>query len=738
MISFTDRDALTEEEAAIVGPLFTRRHEIAAMDSSLATLRAWEDFILDCEKAEFPHLAASARSEQWILYSQGGMHREAIEKYAQLMQLVHQYGDYIHADNVETFLSAVSEAVVSFEDPSLPLAQGERLIDLVEAAVRARALPLTDVHFARAELALLADDGDAARHWINLVESEPTDRWNPTHRAAVARTVTIMGHFDPAYAARHLEERMDALQVRAEDLTDLEDGPLPLFTLLGSLYAKTGRRADADRIADLLLDHLAPEVLAREAIAEEVLLTLENRPEAALPTVDNALANCGLEPDAWERLAALARNRILADPDGVEGHILRRAAERAADAYDRRSGKDLTGRIVRDFWLAGLPEPTRPYEDAPVELVGLRHLSPGWADSAELKLLLAGWLPRRTEAVSHAPIMLKDLYLETYEAARAAVEAGPESVSVSWQLAALGETLKSTMVAHAAELMAVLTYAEAEDWEGAVGAFEQLQQCTLRHGLEGAEEDMITASQGLFGPMVSMALWLPGISLERIDDLIDTEERIRDAEGLPLAPVVLARLERAVRTGDHDGIGGLPPLLQRTLKREGEDGQVDAAELEVAMIALLLPLSTRWAAELLIKLKPTLVEDRAGQRAQLLEGWLAVRDGDPSGAELVQRVADEHGFEELVQTPAYLLEAAAPLPELQAQAIEAIFEEVDPADPAEVESTAAAARALTSSDPERAAHLQEIVERYAADLDRRNGNDYISRVLAEPIRFDLG
>lgn len=731
MISYADVPDLEGPTRDRIVDLLERSNEIWDLPEDLDKVQAWEELVDECERAEFPHLAASARFGQYSTLRQAGMVPETFEAYVRLMQLIHRHGDYIAPANLHRFLDQVPVVVSTLaEEPSFPLARMAQAIDLVEREIRARSGDMASIHLARAYLAAATGDGRATFDWLNRWHAEGSPEWRADDPGTVEMEIPTVARFDPAGAAQLLEQRLRTMDI-ALDRVDLEhpdaDSHLRLVTLWGALQARLGRRDAADRIADQLLQWCDTEELARISIPENLLVVLENRPAEAQVAVDRALANHSFDETDWEITAAMARNRILADPDGEEGRLLQALAEQAVEAHDLRGGTDVHRLELHEFWWSGLAPGPRP-----------RALDdPGvWADREERAehILAAGWLQRTTPVVTDdPPIGIKYRYLALMEEVAAVLTAPTpvEAAEMAERLYARGKQLRCPTACFGVRLMHALHAGQAEDVAGLVRGFELAQQ-ELEADHPWIEPSLRAAAEGIFTTVVQLMVADPGTSWQRIEALIQAEARLRDRTGAPRTPLIQARAEIAAHLGDGPGLHRLVGEIAAQL--ESEEDQLDRHAIDLAVVRMASRYATNFAGQLAQWIAETGdLEQRRAATAWLC--WLRNVSGDRGGAAELLALLDsvDRDLEEFGVLPHWvLLEGAAGGGDI-AWLIDAVLADSDPDSGGDLSVTAAAGSALLALAPEdeRGPRLRSSALRIAARLDERNGNSYWSDLVRD-------
>lgn len=731
MIRYDEVRGLTGEKAQRVRALIDRSSEIWDMPEDMGTIDAWEEQIAACEAEGVPHLAASGRFGQYSILSLGGMPQEALEAYARLMQIVGRYGDHIHPDNVRTFLGTISNLVSTVgDDPSLSRPQLERIVDLVEKQTVAHGFDLSNVTLARASLAAEFGEQDRAYALLDRWQGIGSPDWPPFDANTVTREVAILEPFEPELAAETLTRRFTAMGVPPgpidtdrEDLTQL----VLLRALLGSLWARAGRKDLAARIGDELVDQFGIEDLVQTAVVEDLLLVLEHRPDDARVAADVGLANSALDTVDCRLIAALARSRTLEDPAGEEAVLLRAVATEAAAAHDARGGTDIHTRELREIWLADLPpaDPEPAAADEPVE-------------RAE-RILRAGWIPRRTAPVTidEVPFAIKDRYLELHGLSMAVLEAGSEEESEALveSIVVRSRELRMPMAEFVAQLMRTMRAYQSDDHVALVLRYAEAQRAQAL-APDGVYPPLEKAAAGLFLPVILTALDQPAIPLGRIDAIIAGEVDLRALTGKPTTPIAMARLARAAHLGE---ISEIEPLLADVRARlAAEAGDVDSFDVQIDLARILAPLDARSVPGLVADVLESSHDPSQQRAAQAWTAWAALRAGRPVDRDAAEVVAQleqvDRDFEDFGDLPrSVVLELAAQVPGTLGWAVDAALADTTPGDPYHLDTFAGAARVLLDHAPSdaRGPQLREDALAIAAALDERNGSEVQSRQLRE-------
>lgn len=721
MIGYADLQDLQGEQRERIQALYDRGHQLWALPEDAGKIDAIEEFIGDCERAQLPPLIASALFNLHMTYGGGGLTREALSTFARLMRHLDRFGDLVHPSNVMRMLNAVATSTLTaLKDPTIPLEQLTRVIDLVDAQVRTRGTDPVGVMVARAAVAAARGDGPETAEWIERWRSEASEEWRADDLGVIQIELPLIACFDVKHAAETLEQRLRMVGIDRHRI-DLQQRPdaIGVLAMLGFFYLRSGNVDEARAIAEQLIQGVEMEVLVRSAVAIYLIPLLEHRPEAALVVVDDVLRNLPLDESDAETLAAVARNRLLAAPDGEEGGLLRALAEQAASAYDRRGATDVQRRELEDFWWAGIA--SRP---APA-VVKDAHL---WADPGEraLRILSAGWLDR--EGVVREDRIPVSLW-ETYTALFArlpelmSTQTLDETNALAAELEAEGKLLHCATTRFCVPLFHSLQASSL----GANGRVLELYQRAQRALL--SDPTAVNAMYRGFSPAAFLVATLdavatPSVPWSQINEVIADEDDLRQWTGGSDARIHFAQAEIAAHQGDLEG---LREHSERMFARLAADEEpFDRNILDVVAIqrtALTLPDIAESAA--LRVAEAGNEQQRRGAAGWLC--WMRVRDGDRSGATDLAALLEsiDGAVSEIEHLPGWaLLEGLAEAGIDLVAVVDALLEEATAGDFTEIELFAAASRVLRDHAPEdpRGPQLRGFVEDLARGLDERNGN----------------
>ncbi|NYF13249.1 hypothetical protein HDC34_001543 [Pseudoclavibacter sp. JAI123] len=723
MIAYSELGTLEDEQQERVQSLFERSSTIWDLPEDEGKLEVWDEFIEDCERAEFPHLIASARFGQYTTLVKAGLGVRALDAYVRLMQVIHRHGDLIAPENVNRMLNSIATASMTLvDDPVVPLEQITRAIDLVEQQIRQRGADIVGVYVARATVSAARGEAEATLDWIQRWRSENSIEWRPDDSGVIQMELPLVARFDLPRATVTLEQRLRMLEIdpRAFDEARSEAvNALPLLVMLAFFYVRAGRRADANLIADQLLEGVGSARLARDGVAEFLIPVLEERPDAALASVDHTLRNLHLDGSDWEATAAVARSRILADPTGEEGKLLRALAGQSAAALDRRGGTDVHSRELETFWWAGLPTHPRPtlVDDPEV-----------WGDVEERAeaILAAGWLPRTASVSSEdPPISIKHRYVahlgDTMELLSAETPEDADALAAS--LTARSEQLKCASTRYCVPLLHGLRAGQQGRIATLVRDFRSSQTELLR--AHDAIEDAFQAiGERFFAVTVEQAVASPDVAWSEIEELIQTETRLREVTGGPLAHLSLARAEIAAHRDDGSALRAAVEQVQHELAAEEKLLDRVSVDLEVVRLtALVEPAFAAATAKRVLAIGDA--EQIRAATAWLC--WLDARSGDrAASAELVRLLESVDGdVTEFGPLPGWVLLEGIAAPGADfGRIIDALLDEVDES-PSELMVLAACGSALlaTSPDDPRGPRLRSRVADLTRGLDARNGDD---------------
>lgn len=727
MIRYDEIPNLEGEQATRVRALIDRGSEIWDMPDDLSQVQAWERQAVDCEAEGLPHYAASARFGQYTVYSMGGRPRAALNSYSRLMQLVARYGDYIAPENVARFLGSVSGlAVDMIEDPRISREQIEQVVGLVEEQVRARGLDMSNVYLARAELATEFGDVAAMNEWRHRWQAEGSEEWAQYEPDTVNREVAMIQSLNPGEAISVLEQRFGAMGAQP-GLLDPQHPHFHSFAMLrarlGELYARVGRRDISAIIGDELMQQFSAEWLSRNVLIEESLAVLEHRPQDALVVADYALSQSDLDVTDWRMIAAIARNRILADPQGEEGRLLQQLAFDNAHAHDERGGTEWHVRELNEYWFAGLPEGPRPaiVDDSAV-----------WGDVASRAehILLAGWLPRQGSrlALAEAPLAMKDRYIELAQRPYGILDAATaEEADAELEAIHLDAKLLRLPDPHFASLvLRVGRAADDGDYVTFIERYAQSQQ-VLREHFEVIEPGLRAAAEQAFAVVVKATVAEPRIPLSKIREVMDTEAKVREITGAPITPLLQAEAELAAHFGDGAALQGLAGEIAR--RSEIEEDSIDRFDVCLELVRLIWPYAPDYAESLVSWVLSATHEETHLRAATAWAGWFARRRGGDSRVDTVLQMLDsvDRDLSNYGSVPvAVLLELATERPDALPWVIDVAIADLVPGTGFDMETLATLATILLERDPEdpRGAQMREEALRTVAALDARNENTF--------------
>lgn len=730
VIGYADVQRLQAEQRERIDALYDRSHMLWDLPNDMGKIDAIEEFIGDCERAKLPPLIASALLNLHHSYGDGGLTREAFSAFVRLMRHLDRFGDLVHPSNVTRMLNEVATSTLRvLEDPTIPLEQITRVIDLVEAQVRARGTDPVGVLVARAAVASARGDGRETAEWIERWRSEASEEWRADDLGVIPIELGLIASFDMKRAAETLEQRlrMVGLDRHQLDLRQRTEA-IPLLAMLGYFHLRSGNVDEARAIGDQLLEVVGIEQLVHEAVASSLLPLLEHRPDAALIVVDHLLPNLALDESNAESLAALARNRLLAEPDGDEGGLLRALAEQAAAAYDRRGATDVRRRELQDFWWAGVPSRPAP------QVVQDRHI---WEDPSEraLRIFSAGWLGRAGSVREDGiPTSLWGRYTTQFECFRELLntQSLEETDALAAELDAEGKILHCATSRFCVPLFQALQSSILGANERVMDLYQRAQR-SLKTDPTAVNATYRGFSPSTFLMTILDAVATPNVPWSQIHEVIAGEDDLRTWTGGSDARILFARAEIAAHQGD---LAGLRELSDRTLASLAADEEpFDRNILDlftVRQTALTLP---DIASSVALRVAEAGNErQRRGAAGWLC--WMRVRDGDRSGATELAALLDAVGgnTEEFGLLPGWaLLEGLAEAEIDLVPVVHALLEEATAGDRTDIEFFAAASRVLRDRAPEdaRGPQLQAFVEELARGLDERNGNHKWSSHLRE-------
>ncbi|GAB3291515.1 hypothetical protein [Pseudoclavibacter terrae] len=723
MIAYSEVSSLDDEQQERIQSLFERSSAIWDLPEDEGKLEVWDEFIDDCERAEFPHLIASARFGQYTTLVKAGLAVRALDAYVRLMQVIHRHGDLIAPANVNRMLNSIATASMTLvDDPVVPLEQITRAIDLVEQQIRQRGADIVGVYVARAAVAAARGDGVATLDWVQRWRSENSVEWRPDDSGVIQMELPLVARFDLPRATEALEQRLRMLEIDPGAFDEARSeaaNAVPLLILLAFFYVRAGRRADANLIADQLLDGVGSARLARDGVAEFLLPVLEERPRAALAAVDETLRNLHFDGSDWEATAAVARSRTLADPNGEEGQLLRVLVEQTAAELDRRGDTDVHARELETFWWAGLPTHPRPavVDDPKV-----------WGDVEERAetILAAGWLPRTGSVSSEdPPISIKHRYVAHLGATMELLSAEtPEDAdALAASLAARSEQLKCASTRYCVPLLHGLRAGQQGEIATLVRDFRRSQTELLR-APDAIEDAFQAIGERFFTVTVEQAVAAPEVSWSEIEELIEAEARLREVTGGPASHLTLARAEIATHRDDVASLRAAVEQLAAEL--EADEKLLDRVTVDLEVVRLTAFVAPAFAAATAKRVLATGDAEQVRAATAWL-CWLDARSGDGDASAELARVLEsvDGDVEAFGPLPGWVLleGVAAPGAEL-GPLIDALLADLDDA-PSDLMIFAACGSALlaTSPDDPRGPELRARAADITRRLDARNGDD---------------
>lgn len=729
---------LPPEQTERVRALIDRGQELFDMPNDLSTVEAWEKQFADAEAEGVPHYAASARFGQLSIYLSGGLAHESLAAYARLMQYVERYGEYINASNIQRFLGSLSSVVsLLVEDASISREQMERVIDLVERQTRARGLNLGEIYLARAELASDLGDVAAMHEWRHRWHAAGHEDWSEDNYDTTQRDVALLAPHDPAEAVALLERRFAAWGVPPGPL-DPEDPDLDVLASLrvrlAFLFARIGRRDIAATIGNDIADQFSAEWLTRNTLLEEALIALEHRPEDAYVVADYALSQIEFGHSDWQLVASLARNRILADAQGEEGRLLQQIAFENAEALDERGGTDWHTLELQQFWFAGLPEAPRPTIIDDPEIWG--HIE----ERAE-RILRAGWLQRQQRGVdpTNPPIGIGGRYQELTMSAVGLfeTESAEEADALEASIYARAQELRYPSAAYSARLMRGARAVEDGDYPGFLRAFAEAQQEQLQHH-DMIEPGIRAAALGMFPVAIQAGVLEPTVSIQMLQNIIQTQEQLRSIAEMPLAPLLLAHAELAAHFGDGETLFRL--VSQITQQSEAEQDDLDRHRIALSTVRLVWPYSSEYARGLAEWVLNETNDPEHQRNAFTWVGWFDLRNGGDARADTVIEMFEsvDGDVNEFGSVPnSVLLDVVATRRDALPWVLEAVLENSDAGVAPELDTWAVAGKLLLERNPEdaRGLELRDLALRIVGELDARNGNTFQSTILQQRFGF---
>lgn len=734
MISYRDVGALDDATRAEVEALLDRSRAISQLPEDRGQVAAWERLAADCDRIGFPHLTTTARLSQYHLLSSGGETSEAINAFVRLMQVIRRHSNLIDPRKTEIVLGEISMAVITaLDDPTVPMQRIEKMIDLVDQEVRLQGTDRAGVHIARAALSCSRGDARGTFEWLERYRAEGSEGWQPNDPAVLQIDVPLVARFDPAGADQMLVQgaRANGIDLDRPGAESVNGDSIELWVLHAFLLRRLGRHAEADRVADSLLAAQAVEALVREAPPEQLVPVLENHPEAALVVVDHVLANVLFDGTKWEVIAALARDRVRADPEGLEGRLLQRLADESAAAHDARGATGVHAGELADFWWAGLPS-AGPGN-------GSQSIDPhSWEDPdarAEL-ILAAGWLDRAGWVSFYdAPHALSLRYRQLLEDSMELVSAvdDAEADTLAERLRAEADRLHCAATRVNVPLFRAGCAADHGDIDGLVTGFLQAQSDFLQV-YESLPDFVPQSLEALFVAAVQLTVAEPSITWQQIEELISAKQRIVAETGLtPTTSLHLAHLEVAAHRGQVDEVRRHVEVVLGAMREESQ--QLDGVKLLLSVVRLTAEPAPD-IAEILARQAAAAGDEIQARAGTAWLCWFAHRRGEPGAAEELRRVVDSVAgdAEALGPVPGWVvLDVLAHAGGDVLPLVEALLTEAEPLSAESLGLLVSAGAVLRDQLPDdpRGREFQERAVAITRGLDERNGGTRWSRWLDE-------
>ncbi len=726
LVRFDDRYELTGERAEALAALFERRHQIPTMPEDLTQVDAWEELIADCERFGFPHLIGSARQNQYFVLSDAGLHFEAFQKYLQLMQLVHQYGDYIAAANIATFLDMIGgAAITAVSDPTMPLSQINQVIDLVEQATLSRSLNLAPVYFARAVVAATSGDGPTTFDMLDKMRAQGSEKWEADDVGTMDIEIPLIAQFDDQRAEQELIVRLRALGISPEAFKyqQVADADcVESLVTLAFLWKKQGRADEAKALTGRLMRSFGLSDLAEQSSLKCLLTLFADHPRRAQRVADFALRNLYFNKnDDWDLVAAVARSRILDDPQGEEGRLLAAHAQEITAALDERGNTDFFTSQLRDFWLADLPSGPRP---------ALLDDPERWNDQHEraATTLAAGWMDR-TEQLSaqHYPISLQDRYRQILVQASEITDmpTAEEADALAAELVGWANRLRDFSTLYMIHLMHGI---HALDHPGGTVKYVQRYELALRAlSARGAQDGMPDFVRSTADSASLSIPWLlvasPEVSWRQINEILTTERALLRHRSRSRVPLELAEAELAAHRGQR---GKLKRAVKSVLaKVSDEEATIDRYRVLLDLIRITSTMLPDTSASLAAEVAGDAPDEQAVLGAAW-EAWLRYRNGDDQAGAIARELMSELGgdFAKLRQIPRWVVMDPLATTDVDILPfVDAVMKDAEPITTSDFELFASVAGILLSRDPSdaRGLKLRESALATAAALDTRDG-----------------
>lgn len=749
MISYRDVGHLEGDEGERLQALIEDRQSLNDLPDDEHGIEAWKAFIADCERIGFPEYIVSGQFELFRRYRVFGMIDEAMDAFVRMMQVIHRHGEFVKPEKIESMLGTVYESVEALlGEPTASIAHITRVIELTEAEMQRWGVENASAAYSRALVAAASGDAPGAFGWLERSQSTGSPEWRADDVANIELEIPLIAGLDPVRAAATLERRLAGLGVDPRridpDLLDEDSGAVGLLVLLARLYRFTGRAAEAAALVDRLLAAVGLAGLMDASDFHDLVPALEHRPELALVPSDRILQVHPFEFADWRLIAAVGRNRILADPEGDEGALLRALADDAALAFDRRGETDVHRRELANTWWAGLPATPCPAAadeedwgdvDERAELI----LQAGWFD--RIDVVDGTWLSPQDRDELPVDVVPHDPPAALYPQYRALLMSTTELLEAESDDAA--DTLADRLEQRAVRLRCATTRFAVPLFHG-TRALQRGDGITFLRCYELAQEELLAR-----GPSVSSVLRTsgdlaislgtavlvghPDISLAQIDDLLRTEADVRARTGGSVAPLLLARAEVAAHLGDEAELQRLLAELDERLVAEGD--RTDRVPFDASVVELLAPRDPATAA----RIARRIAEDGDAEQARGAEVWLAWFDAPTnprrSGARVREILDSVDGdTDEITGIPNWLLLAGLALGDDDPRPLmDTLLAKAATEGPLDIELFAASANLLLHRYPDdpRGPQLHDRALGIARAIDARDGMTRTSSLLVE-------
>lgn len=692
-----------------VRELIDRRQVLADLENSKSKLEAFEELYHDAEDLGAVHFMATARWEQFNTYFETGNNAEAVRSYLQLFQIVAAQGEYVRPENIAYFLRSAPAFVHSLmQVPDIPLATVEAIVNQLEAPERLYGATMADVLLCRATIAAWLGDREETLRLLDQWQAEGDEHWSLADDGVSRLELGLVENVDLPLAIERLKARVSILDLDA-------GGRLYYRLVLASLLGQAGQAEEAAAlVADVTLAELEDD---EETPEVDRLRAVESRPDLAAAVAAKIVTTVNLTtPGHYPWVAAVARARLVADPDDEHGRTLARLAESHAAALDARNGTDAQRRALAERWWTGLPDPG----------------APAGPDKAEPTIdgAVVATLQNPVVEFWDAPYVLRDQYLAFASVGDITdAKSDEQAEALAAEMRSKARELRFTTGEVASDWMLSLYHIDGGDRLRGLELYLRLQETFESQAdvLAGFLRDSYASSPHY---VVADLVAHPGIEVQTLENMIDRQERYCQTHGAPQHPAAFARAVLAAHRGDEADMRAQQSEAMRRCEEEG--GEEYMARTQVILATLR---TDPQRAEALLAAVPAAMRkasELTEANLDVVEAYFAARRGDAqTAARLVERVLDaEHGDLSKLGLTAPLgcfvlgMEGSSRMPGL----VEELDVFLHDALPGSWEGVAALGAVLKRRDPTdpRAAELLDEAARHAAALDARNGNSAAS------------